>query len=413
MTLLACRDCAAIQSLPPLTRGRLECHRCGRPLEQKSGRSIDAALACAVAVLLLLFPANFMALMTVHVGPVVRSSKLPSGLAVAWDQGWPLVSIVLALEAIILPFTRFGLVTVTLAAIRLGRRDRWLGAAFRWSEMLDQWAMSDVLLIGAGIGYGRIASQVPVAIDPGGWCFVVAALLTMLTRATLERREVWRRLSTHTPYDGPDAVGCTGCDLLLPPDAIGHRCPRCGARVHRRRPHAISRTVALLLATAILTPVAYGLPMSAFWKFGKVSAHTIINGIELLFQSGFWYFGIMIFLVSLVFPLTKLLSLAWFLTSIHRHSTRHLRRKTRLYRFIDEIGRWSTLDPFTVLVFAPMIQLGQIAHFDFMGGCAAFLDTVVLSMLATRTFDPRLMGDAAAAARTVEARALPAAAATA
>lgn len=49
-----------------------------------------------------------------------------------------------------------------------------------------------------------------------------------------------------------------------------------------------------------------------------------------------------------------------------------------------------------MLVFAPMIQFGQLAHFDFMGGAAAFLATVVLSMLATRALDPRLMWDAAA-----------------
>ena len=48
------------------------------------------------------------------------------------------------------------------------------------------------------------------------------------------------------------------------------------------------------------------------------------------------------------------------------------------------------------MIFAPMIQFGQIGHFDFMGGAAAFLATVVLSMLAMRAFDPRLLWDSAA-----------------
>ena len=92
---------------------------------------------------------------------------------------------------------------------------------------------------------------------------------------------------------------------------------------------------------------------------------------------GFWYFGVVIFFVSVIFPLTKLASLAWFLISIRRGSSWRLRAKTKLYRFVDEIGRWSTLDPFTVMIFSPVIQLGQLAHFDFMGGAAAFLATVV------------------------------------
>lgn len=392
-SLLACRDCGAIQRAKPPARGRLECRQCGRVLENRTGRSIDAALACAIAVLLLLVPANFLVLMTVRFAGVTSSNTLAAGPAVAWAEGWPLVSIVLALEAIVLPFLRFGLLAVTLAALRFGRRDRWLGTTFRYSEVLDQWAMTDVLLIGAGIGYGRLASQVSVTIDMGGWCLVAVALMTLLTRATLERREVWRRLATGPGYAARGAIACTSCDLPLPPEANGRPCARCGATVRRRIPFSTRRCLALLVAAVVLTPIAYSYPVSEFWKAGSPAPHSVINGIVLLFENGFWYFGIIIFCVSLLFPLTKLAALTWFLASIHYRSARHLRRKTRLYRFVDETGRWSTLDPFTVMIFAPMIQFGQLAHFDFMGGAAAFLATVVLSMAATRVFDPRLMWD--------------------
>ena len=55
------------------------------------------------------------------------------------------------------------------------------------------------------------------------------------------------------------------------------------------------------------------------------------------------------------------------------------------------------LDPFAVMIFVPMGQFGQLAHISVMGGCPAFLATVVLSMLALQLFDPRLMWDAARA----------------
>ena len=328
VALISCRDCGAIQRLPSIQSGRLECWQCGRALEIRTGRSIDAALACGVSVLLLLLPANFLTLMTVHIGTISSSSILVRGLRVAWSQGWPLVTIVLALEAVIFPFLRFGMLSFTLAAIRLGRRDKWLGSLFRYSELLDIWAMFDVLLIGAGIGYGRLASQISVTIGAGGWCLVAASFMTMITRATLERREVWRRVSSEPPWDGPGAISCTSCDLLLPPEKEGQRCPRCNAEVHRRYPFSRMQCAALLTATAALTPVAYGYPMSAFWKAGTPHPHTVINGIMLLFTHGFWYFGVVIFFVSVVFPLTKLASLAWFLTSVRRGSSWRLRFKT-------------------------------------------------------------------------------------
>jgi paraquat-inducible protein A len=219
--------------------------------------------------------------------------------------------------------------------------------------------------------------------------------MTMLTRATLERRAVWCAIHAAGDYPGPDAIGCASCDLVLPPDAGGHPCPRCAVRVDRRRAHAISQTLALLIATVALTPLAYSQPMSEMWKAGTPDPHGILNGIGLLFQSGFWYFGIIISCVSVLFPLTKIVALSWFLASIWHGSRVHFRRKTELHRFVDDVGRWSMLDPFTVMVFTPMVQIGTLAHIDIMPGSLSFMATVILSMLAARAFDPRLMWDIA------------------
>lgn len=395
--LIACRDCAAIQQLPPPPKkGRLECRQCGRTLEATTGRSLDGALACSFTTLLLLFPANFGSLMTLYIPGIPLSSHLYQGIVIFWRQGLPLAALVLALLGIVLPFVHFALLTVTLAAIRCGVRDKWVGIAFRYAEKLDVWAMADVLLIGAGIGYGRVASQARVHIDIGGWCLVAAAFMTMLTRASLERRAVWRRLEMPAAEATSASVSCTSCDLVLPPAWVGARCPRCAARIHRRHPFSVIQCAALTLATWVLMPIAYSYPMSTFWKLDTPMTNNIINGIEALFQHDFWYFGIVIFCVSVIFPFTKVLGLTWFLLSIRFGWTEHLRFKTGLFRFVDEVGRWSVLDPFTVLIFTPMIQLGQIGHFDARGGTEAFLATVVLSMVAARVFDPRLMWDVAA-----------------
>lgn len=224
--LIACRDCAAIQPLPPPPKkGRLECRQCGRTLEATTGRSLDAAMASSLSTLLLLFPANFGHLMTLHIPGMPVSTHLFQGILVFWRQGLPLAALVLALLGIVLPFMHSALLTITLAAIRWGVRDKWVGVAFRYAEKRDLWAMSDVLLIGAGIGYGRVASQARVDIDMGGWCLVAAAFMTMLTRATLERRAIWRRLEMPPTTATSHSVSCTSCDLVLPPKWVGAPLP--------------------------------------------------------------------------------------------------------------------------------------------------------------------------------------------
>jgi paraquat-inducible protein A len=250
-------------------------------------------------------------------------------------------------------------------------------------------------MTGATSRHEAVASQTQVDIDAGGWCVVGAALMTMITRASLDRQAVWRCLETPPRDAGAEAVACTSCDLVLPAELEGQCCPRCTARIHRRRPHAVQQCAAITAAAVMLAPIAYLYPMSQFWKAGTPMTSNIIDGIQMLFGHGYWYFGVMILLVSVILPLTKLLGLTWFLLSIRFGWSRHLRFKTGFYRFIDEVGRWSLLDPFTVMIFTPMITLGQLAHFNAMIGTDAFLAMVVLSMFASHALDPRLMWDVA------------------
>lgn len=395
--VLACPACGTIQTMPPPPqRAEVTCRTCGQVLEDTRGRSLDAGLACAFATLLLLFPANFLPVLTLHMAGITDSTHLASGVLTAWRQDWPIVACVLGLQGVVLPFVYFTMLTVTLLAIRMGWGQGWTGIAFRMCERLDRWAMVDVLAIGFGVGYGRVASQAPVRIETGGWCFLAAAFMTLFTRAALERRAIWRRLSMPPPAAGPDVVACTSCDLVLPGRMSETRCPRCRAPLHRRFPSSFNVCTALVATSWVLVPISYLMPMSAFWRTGEENPHSILDGVWILFtHGGFWPLGILISLTSIGVPIGKLFGLSWFLISIKQRSSRRLRLKTRIYRVIDEIGRWSNLDPFTVMIFAPMVQFGQLAHINVRGGALAFLSMVVLSMVAARVFDPRMMWDAA------------------
>ena len=67
--------------------------------------------------------------------------------------------------------------------------------------------------------------------------------------------------------------------------------------------------------------------------------------------------------------------------------------KTRVYRLIVEIGRWSNVDVFTIAIFLPLMQFGSLLSVHAGTGAPAFLAVIVLTMFAVRFFDPRLMWD--------------------
>lgn len=392
--IIACSDCGTVQELPPPRRGhKLICCRCDATLERVRSNPLDRSLALALATLLLLFPANLMTLLRISIAGVERSSLLGSGIIGMAQQGWLLLAIVAGLQGIIFPFIRFGLLSAALASIRLDLRGGWIGRVFRWAEHLDLWAMPDVFLIGAAVGYSRVAARLSIAIGPGGWFLIAAALLAMLTRVSLDRRAIWRMIGPSPTALNGDTIGCQTCDLVVPARLAGGPCPRCQAILWRRQPFSLMRAAALVTAGYLLYPVANYFPMSVQIQLDATKNHTIAAGIEQLFSAGFWPLGIMLFCTSIAIPLLKLCGLTWLLWSTHRQSARGLVFKTRVYRVITEIGRWSNVDVFTIAIFLPIMQFGSLLSVRAGTGAPAFLAVIVLTMLAVRFFDPRLMWD--------------------
>jgi paraquat-inducible protein A len=312
------------------------------------------------------------------------------------------ISGVSAVLVIVLPFIRFGLLTAVLGSLRLGRRPRWLGPAFRWAVWIDPWGMPDVFLLASFVGYYRLInlSQADVSIEPGGFCFIAAGVLTMLSRAALDQRTVWRAVAPEEAVaPGERTLSCTTCDLVQPLDREGQACPRCGARLRARKPDAMVRTAALLAAAFILFFPANILPMNVSNQMGDQVTYTIFTGVSELFRNGLWPLGIVVFCTSILIPVGKIIAVGWCVLSAWRGSTKHLVAKTRIFRVVAELGRWSKTDPFTIVFFVPLINFGALASADAGWGATAFMLMTMLTMAAATTFDPRLMWDAASSRR--------------
>jgi paraquat-inducible protein A len=77
----------------------------------------------------------------------------------------------------------------------------------------------------------------------------------------------------------------------------------------------------------------------------------------------------------------------------HLRSQRWLVGRTQLYRFIDFIGRWSSIDLFMISILVALVQFGNLTRVRPESGAVAFAAVVVITMLASRCFDPRVMWD--------------------
>jgi hypothetical protein len=76
------------------------------------------------------------------------------------------------------------------------------------------------------------------------------------------------------------------CDLIVPQELAGGRCPRCRDQLFRRVPFSMTRVSALVAAGYLLYPVANYFPMSVDYQFGSVQDHTIASGVSELLGAG-------------------------------------------------------------------------------------------------------------------------------
>jgi paraquat-inducible protein A len=119
---------------------------------------------------------------------------------------------------------------------------------------------------------------------------------------------------------------------------------------------------------------------------------TIASGVVVLWDEGSWGLSIIVFTASILIPGLKILALALLLVSTARGWSWRRRARTVLYRVVERVGRWSMLDIFVMAVLAAMLRT-RMAGVQIEPGALAFAAVVVLTMLASASFDPRLIWD--------------------
>jgi paraquat-inducible protein A len=190
-------------------------------------------------------------------------------------------------------------------------------------------------------------------------------------------------------------LSCHVCGLLSRGGHAGGslHCPRCAALLHFRKPNSVARSWAYLLAAYILYIPANVLPIMETSSLFGSQDDTIMSGIIYLWHSGSWDLALVVFIASIMVPLLKLMAMTILLISVQRRSTWQPVQRTKLYRVVELVGRWSMLDIYVVSILAALVQIGSLATINAGPAALAFGAVVVLTMFSAMEFDPRLIWD--------------------
>jgi paraquat-inducible protein A len=187
-------------------------------------------------------------------------------------------------------------------------------------------------------------------------------------------------------------LACKTCGLVQHlehlPRGYKAECARCGEVLLCDHTYSRALTAAFSLAALFLYVPANIYPVMMMHYLGRETENTVWGGVQALWSDGMWGVAIIVFLASLLIPLLKLLGL-FFLVSVR--TPRWQRLRTRIFKIIEKIGPWAMLDVFLLAIMVAVIRFGKFATVVPGPGIVAFTAVVVLTLLASGSFEPQLI----------------------
>jgi len=431
--VIACHECDLVQrvaDMPIDAPGNvvLRCRRCNGILQRRPGKSLDHAVAWSLAGLILLLLANVFPVVSLSVNGQQTETTLFSGALALSQAGQPGVAALVIGVLIVAPALLFLLQACILLPLHFGRVVPHFTRLMRLLTAVSHWLMFDVFMLAVIVAVVKLSHLAEVSPGYGLWAFLALMLASVASIASYDLHSVWACYADLSRRDAPPVghrdrkagerrfsalsrglVCCPACGLLSHWAGGGEKrsatrrekrrekrrehCPRCGATLHRRKMNSLGRTWALLIAGYILLVPANILPITVTRSLFGVQADTIMSSVVYFWHDGAYDLAIVIFTASIFVPLAKLLALTFLTCSAQRRMQWEPLQRTRLFRMVEFVGKWSMLDVFVVALLAQLVQFSSLASIDPGPGAIAFAAVVVITMLAAMSFDPRLLWD--------------------
>lgn len=418
--LIACHDCGCLYHKQPLDAcERASCTRCKHELYRWHAggptRRAETLAALTLGALLVYLLAQCFPIVTLNMGGITSSATLIESVGVLWNEQMQVVAVMVLLCAIVFPALELGSLLYVAVGLARRRRVRGLNLLLRIVQGARYWAMTEVLMIGILVTVIKMTSLARVEPHPGLFAFGALTILCALVMR-YEPKALWdladrlvpvprhgraRALAAAAAQSGQsgDLVACRVCGLVNGPpwhraaSGAAH-CRRCHAVLYQRIPNSIGWTWIMLATAALLYIPANLLPVMYTRSIGGgAEGDTIMSGVILFWTTGSPGLAIIIFIASIAVPVSKLVALAWLNVTAQLRSRAVPLARTRAYRVVEFIGRWSMLDIFVVALTVSLVRFDALATITAGPGAIAFGCVVIVTMVASHQFDPRLIWD--------------------
>jgi len=188
----------------------------------------------------------------------------------------------------------------------------------------------------------------------------------------------------------PEITLCKQCDLVVERTPVEKGelsvCPRCMGAMARYHVHPFETSLSFALAALVPFAVVLGFPFLTLSAAGFQGSSTVAETASALFERGFPSIGVLVFLMTLVLPLLRLLAFIYVLLPL-AWSGVPAPNAWLVFRTAERIAPWAMLDVYLIGILVAVIKLLDIADVTPGVGLVAFVALMVLTVASSATMD--------------------------
>ncbi|MEE3422593.1 MAG: paraquat-inducible protein A [Succinimonas sp.] len=399
-----CGQCDLVLEVPP-REGHLVgyCPRCRNAVHHYRVRPSRVSLCYALAAIFFLAATDSLPFMAISAAGIEQGMQVLDYTMVLGAQDMWAASFVIFLFMQFLPL-------MTLLTIIAGDTGKILKKRFFFMPFLlkilhfnVEWSMVEVFMVGVLVSLIKLISMVNIEYGAGFWTFFAFAIFYLLAVSRFSEEEMWNYFAPRDKKHlkrSPDAgiraepqnfCSCTCCGEILDMENETE-CPRCHTGIRDRSAQSLHKTLAFTLAAIVMYIPANIYPMMVTTYLGSDLESTVIDGVITLWELGSYFVAAVILIASIFIPIIKILLLLYLCWSVKKlRRTRNRVFLTVIYRIVEFIGKWSMVDVFVVAIMATIVRIQNLMTIYAGSAMISFAAVVILTMIAARSFDPRLL----------------------
>ena len=185
-------------------------------------------------------------------------------------------------------------------------------------------------------------------------------------------------------------IACRECDLLqrqvpLSPGGAA-RCRRCGALLYRNIRHGLDRTVAFLLAAAVLYLIANINPIIGIEAQGVSTTTTLLGAVRALLNQNLPVVALLVFVTAILAPGVEVAVMLYLLLPLR--FGRVPAGFEAILPIVQEIKRWNMVEVFMLSILVAIVKLTTIANVLPDLALWSFGGLTLLMTAVAASFDP-------------------------